>query len=50
MASQQKSLVVMCIVDAEQTICRHQDRNGAFRSIFLGTDKPEDLSSQPGGD
>ena len=50
MASQQKGLVVMCITDAEQTICRHQDRHSAFSSAFLGKDKPEDLSSQPGVD
>ena len=49
MASQQKGLVVMCITDAEQTICRHQDRHSAFSSAFLGKDKPEDTSSQPGG-
>ena len=49
-ASQQKGLVVMCITDAEQTICRHQDRHSAFSSAFLGKDKPEDSSSQPGVD
>ena len=49
-ASQQKTLVVLCITDAEQTICRHQDRHGAFCSAFLGKDKPEDSSSQPGVD
>ena len=49
-ASQQKTLVVVCITDAEQTICRHQDRHSAFCSSFLGKDKPEDSPSQPGVD
>jgi len=42
-------MVVLCITDADQTICRSQDRYNTFRQTFLGPNRSDALPAWPKG-